>query len=246
VAQYPRSCGRHSPQHRSQQGLLGAILINNEVYNVVSELIKPQDLFEPIHQRIYALAGELIASGKLASPITLKNHLPIDLDIAGMSLNQYLARLCAEATTVINAPDYAKTVSDLAHRRTVITIAAEMQAVAADSPIDFSPDMLAQQTIERPDEIVMARTETHIPRVSIGNAARQAVDQMSAVLARGVWPLRHHDLESCRTPQMWQIRRRICHICGMPSRSSAPIHSAIGRPPSSYSKMVGGAVIHAR
>jgi replicative DNA helicase len=44
--------------------------------------------------------------------------------------------------------------------------------------------MLAQHTIERLDEIVMAHTETHVPRVAIGEAAAQAVDRMSAVMAR--------------------------------------------------------------
>jgi hypothetical protein len=43
---------------------------------------------------------------------------------------------------------------------------------------------LAQQAIERLDEIVTARTETNVPRVSIGDAAEQAVHQMSAVMAR--------------------------------------------------------------
>ena len=175
-----------APQNiEAEQALLGAILINNEALGVVERLIEAEHFFEPIHQQIYGVMANVIHAGKLATPVTLKNYLPVDLDIAGMSLNQYLARLCVEATTVINAPDYAKTISDLAHRRTMITIAAEMQALAADSPVDFSPDMLTQQTIERLDEIVVARAETHVPRVSIGNAARQAVEQMSAVMARG-------------------------------------------------------------
>ena len=42
-----------------------------------------------------------------------------------------------------------------------------------------------KQMIERLDEIVMARTETHVPRVSIGDAAAHAVNQMSSVMARG-------------------------------------------------------------
>jgi replicative DNA helicase len=169
----------------AEQGLLGAILINNEAYGVVSRLVMPEDLFEPIHQKIYALTGDLISAGKLATPVTLKNYLTADLDIAGMSLDRYLARLCAEATTVINAPDYAKTICDLAHRRTMMVIAEELRAIAAASPVDFSPDMLAQQTIERLDEIVTARTETHVPRVAIGEAAAHAVDRMSSVMARG-------------------------------------------------------------
>jgi replicative DNA helicase len=169
----------------AEQGLLGAILTNNEAYSLVSRLIETGDFFEPIHREIYGVAGDLISVGKLATPVTLKSYLPADLDIAGMSLDRYLARLCAEATTVINAPDYAKTICDLAHRRTMMTIAAELQAVAAESPIDFSPGMLAQQTIERLDEIIIARTETHVPRVAIGDAAAHVLDQMSALMARG-------------------------------------------------------------
>ena len=168
----------------AEQALLGAILINNEAFGVVERLIEPEHFFEPIHQQIYGTTANLIRAGKLATPVTLKDYLPADLDIVGMSLNQYLTRLCAEATTVINAADHAKVIRDLAHRRTIIAIAEELQAVAAERPVDFSPDMLAQQAIERLDEIVMARTETNVPRVSIGDAAAQAVHQMSAVMAR--------------------------------------------------------------
>jgi len=169
----------------AEQGLLGAILINNEAYSLVARLVEPVHFFEPIHREIYAVAGDLIQDSRLVTPVTLKDYLPAELDIAGMSLDRYLARLCAEATTVINAPDYAKTICDLAHRRTMMTIAAELHAAAAKSPVDFSPDMLAQQTIERLDEIVMAHTETHVARTSIGDAAAQAVIQMSAAMARG-------------------------------------------------------------
>ena len=42
-------------------------------------------------------------AGKLATPMTLKTFLPPDIDIAGLTVSQYLARLAAEATTIINA-----------------------------------------------------------------------------------------------------------------------------------------------
>ena len=46
--------------------------------------------------------------------------LPDDADIAGLTVAQYLARLAAEATTVINAEDYGRTVHDLFLRRQLI------------------------------------------------------------------------------------------------------------------------------
>ena len=119
----------------AEQGLLGAILTNNEAYSLVFRLIETEDFFEPIHQKIYRVVGDLISVGKLATPVMLKNYLPADLDIAGISLGRYLARLCAEATTVINAPDYAKTICDLKHRRDLMAIGEELQAIAANRVI---------------------------------------------------------------------------------------------------------------
>src|SRR5262249_27506581 len=81
----------------------------------------------------------LIRTGKLASPVTLKTFLPTEIDIAGLSLAQYLARLAAEATTIINAVDYGRTIYDLAIRRELITIGEDMVNVAFDAPVDFAP-----------------------------------------------------------------------------------------------------------
>jgi replicative DNA helicase len=69
----------------------------------------------------------------------LKTFLPADLDIAGLTLAQYLARLAAEATTIINAVDYGRTVYDLAIRRDLIQIGEEMVNIAFDAPVDFAP-----------------------------------------------------------------------------------------------------------
>ena len=72
-------------------------------------------------------------------PVTLKTFLPADLDIAGLNASQYLARLAAEATTVINAEDYGRTIYDLAIRRDLIVIGEDMVNVAYDAPVDFAP-----------------------------------------------------------------------------------------------------------
>jgi replicative DNA helicase len=71
--------------------------------------------------------------------VTLKTFLPAEIDIAGLTLAQYLARLAAEATTIINAVDYGRTIYDLATRRELITIGEDMVNVAFDAPVDFAP-----------------------------------------------------------------------------------------------------------
>src|SRR5438105_15757640 len=74
----------------AEQALLGAILVNNEALYRVSDFLEPQHFFEPIHQKIFELSRTLIRTGKVATPVTLKTFLPADVDIAGLSLGQYL------------------------------------------------------------------------------------------------------------------------------------------------------------
>jgi replicative DNA helicase len=56
-----------------------------------------------------------------------------------MTVSQYLARLAAEATTIINAQDYGRTIYDLSLRRDLIGIGEEMVNVAGGAPVDFLP-----------------------------------------------------------------------------------------------------------
>ena len=77
--------------------------------------------------------------GKVATPVTLKTFLPAETDIGGMTVGQYLARLAAEATTIINAQDYGRTIYELALRRDLIRIGEDMVNVAFDAPVDFAP-----------------------------------------------------------------------------------------------------------
>src|SRR5512139_290878 len=123
----------------AEQALLGAILINNEAFYRVSDFLKPEHYFEPIHTQIYQIAGDLIRAGKVATPVTAKTFLDASINVAGMTLSQYLARLAAEATTIINAEDYGRTIYDLSIRRDLIRVGEDMVNVAYDAPVDFAP-----------------------------------------------------------------------------------------------------------
>ncbi len=147
-----------APPHNieAEQALLGAILVNNEAFYRVSDFLEPKHFLEAIHQRIYELAGGLIRAGKLATPVTLKTFLPVDLDVAGLNVNQYLARLAAEATTIINAADYGQTIYDLSIRRDLITIGEDMVNLAYEAAVDATP----QSHIEEAERKLYELAET--------------------------------------------------------------------------------------
>ncbi|MGI9392542.1 MAG: replicative DNA helicase [Parvibaculales bacterium] len=120
----------------AEQGLLGALLINNETHEQIADFLKRDHFFEPLHGRIYEAINTLIISGKLASPITLKTYFENDEALKSVGGSQYLAKLAGSATTIINAKQYGQSIHDLAVRRHLIMIAEEMRDNAYEAEID--------------------------------------------------------------------------------------------------------------
>jgi replicative DNA helicase len=148
---------RQSPHNiELEQALLGAILVNNDAFYRVSDFLEPQHFHQPIHRHLYELTDRLVRAGKIASPITLKTFLPADTEIDGLTASQYLARLAAEATTVINAEDYGRQIRDLALRRSLIGIGQEMVNAAYDAPPESGP----REQIEEAERSLYELAET--------------------------------------------------------------------------------------
>ena len=126
--------------------------MNNDAFDRVSDFLRVEHFRLEIHQRIYDIASSLIRAGKLASPITLKTFLGDD-EVDGMTTQKYLARLAFEATTIINAADYGRTIYDLAVRRNLILIGEDIVNVAFDAPVDSSPRAQIEEAERRLYEI---------------------------------------------------------------------------------------------
>lgn len=122
----------------AEQALLGAILVNNESFAIGCGGLEPEHFSEPLHARIFEAVATLIRAGKLASPLTLKTHFGSDATMKEIGGPAYLARLAASATTIINTPEYARTIRDLWLRRKVIEIAETSIVEAGELPIDLS------------------------------------------------------------------------------------------------------------
>src|SRR6202165_1147369 len=128
------------------QALLGAFVVTSEASSGFWVCLAPRHFFEPIHQKVFEIAASLVRVGKTASPVTLKTFLPADIDVAGLTVSQYLARLAAEATTVINAADYGRTIYELRIRRSLIEIGEAMVNTAYDASVDERPQDQIEQT----------------------------------------------------------------------------------------------------
>ncbi|KFB10551.1 replicative DNA helicase [Nitratireductor basaltis] len=175
---------REAPNNiEAEQALLGAILVNNDAFYRVSDFLKPGHFFEPLHRKIYEVASELIRMGKMANPVTLKTFLPANEKVGDMTVMQYLARLAAEAVTVINAADYGRAIYDLAIRRSLITVGEDMVNIAYDAPVDMAPQEQIEDAERRLFELAESgRYDGGFE--SFGDATKLAVDMANAAFMR--------------------------------------------------------------
>ena len=164
----------------AEQALLGAILINNDAFDRVSDFLKPEHFSEELHRRIYDVASQLIRAGKVATPITLKTFLG-DADLGGVTIPQYLARLAAEATAIINTEDYGRTVCDLAARRELVGIGERLARLAQDQPVAMTCADVASTSLE--ELHVIAGTSPANPSRTVSAFADELMNEVEGVLA---------------------------------------------------------------
>ena len=104
----------------AEQGLLGAILVNNRAFEKVGDFLSGKHFLDPVHWRIFEACRRLIERGQLANPITLKSLFDQDDALKTAGGAQYLVTLAASLVTVINADDYGITIKDAFLRRELI------------------------------------------------------------------------------------------------------------------------------
>ena len=101
----------------AEQQLLGCILIANDTHALVADLLGPDDFAEPLHGRIYDIAGARIEKGHLASPVTMRLALENDPALKELGGPAYLARMAGAAMSPNAARDYARSILEASCRR---------------------------------------------------------------------------------------------------------------------------------
>ncbi|MDB5392692.1 MAG: replicative helicase [Rhodospirillales bacterium] len=123
----------------AEQGLLGALLIDNRAYERVSDFLKAEHFYAPVHGRIYSVIAKLIERGQIATAVTLKALFQEDEDLTHLGGAAYLADLAASVVTILSVEDYGRTIFELHLRRELIAMGEEMVNEAHKHDIDQPP-----------------------------------------------------------------------------------------------------------
>ncbi|UXM94211.1 replicative DNA helicase [Bartonella sp. HY329] len=141
---------RQAPHNlEAEQALLGALLINNDAFDRVSDFLKPIHFYEPLHAKLFEVISSLVGMGKTANPVTVKPFIPADEKLGDMTVFNYVIRLVTEAVTVINATDYGRSIYDLYIRRALISVGEDVVNNAYDAPVDHAPGKQIEEAEQR-------------------------------------------------------------------------------------------------
>ena len=122
----------------AEQQLLGAPLVNNDLFDKISSYLKIEYFFEHIHGVIFDNISKLILSNKLASPITLKTQIDNDERFEEIEGSKYLIKLAAESSSIINIEEYAQIIRHLYTWRS-IDLGNDVVNVSYSPPTDMTP-----------------------------------------------------------------------------------------------------------
>jgi replicative DNA helicase len=166
----------------AEQALLGALLYDNEIYNRISDWLKPDHFYDPVHQRLYETVSGLIAGGALADAVVLKSHFERDSGLAEIGGATYLAFLLDAAADNAAAMEYGKIIYDLALRRDLIRIGDGVSSTAVTER-----DTQARDLIERAEgELYQLAEQGSVSRgfVSFKDALAESVATAAAAYER--------------------------------------------------------------
>jgi replicative DNA helicase len=112
----------------AEQALLGSILVNNDIIDEVSTIIKSTTFYDPAHVKIYEVIEVLNNKGMIANPITLKNYFEKDNMLSEVGGTEYLVKLTRFSASAKQALDYAKIIHEMYLRRELVLISDKLSS----------------------------------------------------------------------------------------------------------------------
>lgn len=148
----------------AEQGLLGALLIDNRQFERIADLVSAEDFYTPVHGRIFSAIATVIGRGAVASPVTLKQHFKHDGDLDAVQGGAYLADLAANTASALACRDYAEHIADLALRRGIYTMAETLKRDASIVDVETSAITLIETAEAELYRLAEARQEESAER----------------------------------------------------------------------------------
>ena len=133
----------------AEQALLGSILVNNDIIDEISNIVKSSTFYDPGHIKIYEVIENLNNKGMIANPITLKNFFEKDNMLNEVGGTEYLVKLTRFSGSTKQAIDYAKIIHEMYLRRELVIVSDKL---SSDTLNTDTQDKNAEKIIEETEK----------------------------------------------------------------------------------------------
>jgi replicative DNA helicase len=168
----------------AEQGLLGALLFNNEAYDRVSQILSPEVFYDPLHGQLYAAIADGISAGRRIDPVTLKGVVEAWPALnENVSVTQYLGKLSAKATTTVGVKSYATVIRNDWLRRELLDLAASVNEAVVGAMNVPPHDVITEA--ESALYALAERGTNERAEMMLGEAMDQAIESANLAYQRG-------------------------------------------------------------
>jgi len=168
----------------AEAAFLGAILIDNSVYEELPNPLRPEHFFVPAHRQIMERVLAMLERGATASPVTLKPYFEGNEHLAQLGGTTYLARLTADGHGLLATRQLAEQIYDLALLRELVTVGRTLVTDALDTSETVEP-LKQIETAEKALFDIAEGTNVGNAAKSFGAAAKEALKQAQRAMNSG-------------------------------------------------------------
>jgi replicative DNA helicase len=116
------------PPHsvEAEQSLLGGLLLDNQAFDRIADLVSPQDFYRDDHRRIYRHIVKLVEAAKPADVVTVSESIEASEDKDKTGGPAYLGALSQNTPSALNIRRYAELVRERAVQRRLAQVATDI------------------------------------------------------------------------------------------------------------------------
>lgn len=168
----------------AEAALLGSLLVDNNIFEAISDIISAKHFCDPLHVTIYEHIEQLISRQRVATPLTIKPFIDNHASFSQAHESQeYLTYLVSQGVGTLTAKEYAKTIFDLAVLRSLSSLGRDIIA-SADNISELTPSEQITDAEQALYKIAQTgRSERGF--VSFANALGRAVEGAASAHKRG-------------------------------------------------------------
>jgi replicative DNA helicase len=166
-----------------EQAVLGAVLVDNRRLEPLTTVLKEEEFYDPLHQRIYSTMLKVWEQGRAITPLTLKALMQNDPGVAEIG-QDYFVNLAEAAPAVANVRELARIIHDAAVRRELFRIGEDLVNNALDVNVDQPPKVIIESA-EKALYRVAENSKYGEGPIDFAESLRRAVENAERAQARG-------------------------------------------------------------